>query len=330
MRPERSSGWTRSRKTSKRSGALPWHDVEDAGGVAAPAHGVVLQVPVPGADLAAVERHAEALLAVAQGLLGFLARRDVEHRADHPARAALRAAHDVAAGVDVGEGAVAAAEAVLVRPQLLAQAVVERPPDPRLIVRVDGLPPPLDARRIGVDRMAELGPQPVVPPHRIGGEIPVPDGFVGGAAEERQPLVALAHDLPQLAAQAGGFLFVILDDATETVVLGEGSFTCRGSRSPPGGGRGAFGHSGAETAQPEARVDYGGCGNRLQGQSGLAVAATALVPAGRSLLHSGLPGGGAPHAPPRRPSEWRLQVRWRGRAAGAARGVRVSGASCPV
>ena len=238
------------------------HHVEDAGGVAGPAHGVVLQVQVPGADLAAVERHAEALLAVAQGLLGLLARRDVEHRADHPARAAVRAAHDVAAGVDVGEGAVAAAEPVFVRPQLLAQAIVERAPDPRLIVGVDGLPPPLDPRRVGVDRVPELGAQAVVPPHRVGGEIPVPDRFVRGAPEERQPLVALAHDLAQLAAQAGHFLLVILDDAAKTVLLGEGSFTCQGSRGPPGGGRGAFGHSGAEMAQPEAAFDYGGCADR--------------------------------------------------------------------
>jgi hypothetical protein len=44
---------------------------------------------------------------------------------------------------------------------------------------------------------------------------------VGGAAEERQPFVALSNDFPELAAQAGDFLLVVLDDPAQAVLLGE-------------------------------------------------------------------------------------------------------------
>ena len=157
-----------------------------------------------------------------------------------------------------------------------------------LIVGMDGLPPPLDSRRVGVDRMPELRPQAVVPPHRVGGEVPVPDRLVGGAAEEGQALVALADDLAQLAAQAGHFLLVVFDDAAKTVLLGEGGFTCRGYRRVAGSaGRRTWCVRPFRRGRRLSRKladDYGGCGTGLQAQSGLAVAASAAC-ARRAVRH---------------------------------------------
>ena len=183
-------------RAAERSG----REIEHAIRVAAPAHGVRGEVPVPRADLAAVERHAEALFAVTQRLLRFLARGDVEHRADQSDRLAIRVVDDVAAIVDVGVGAIRAQEAIFVGPEVSARNV-ERDArrDALAIVGMDVALPPFGLARRLVGGIAEERLQAFVPPHQIGGEVPVADRVVGGAAEHAEALFALAQ-------RFGGFL----------------------------------------------------------------------------------------------------------------------------
>ena len=60
------------------------------------------------------------------------------------------------------------------------------------------LAPPVEPRGVFVDGIAELRAQAFVPPHHVGGEVPVPDRVVGGAAEERE--AALRSGAPARAA----------------------------------------------------------------------------------------------------------------------------------
>ena len=108
---------------------------------------------------------------------------------------------------------------------------------------MDRLAPPVEARRVLVDRMAELRAQAFVPPDRVGGEVPVPDRFVGGAAEEREALLALAHQLAQLRAEQGDLLLLHVERLPQARVLDDQIF-----RSAAGRSGGSVGHHARESA----------------------------------------------------------------------------------
>ena len=123
--------------------------------------------------------------------LGALAIGDVEHRADHPHRLPILRPRHIPAVEHLGEAAVGALEAILVRPRraALLDDAVDAADDALAVVGMQMAVPPLQAVIDLIGRVAEHRLQRVVPDDRAVLGVPIPDHVVRRARHERVSLM---------------------------------------------------------------------------------------------------------------------------------------------
>ena len=169
---------------------------EDAFRRRVPRSDLEVEVPLDDGQRCLLDVERELALGLLARLLCFALRGDVHHRADHPHGHALPVVDDKATVNDVGEGAIATAETVFVRPKFAASlhGCLTSIPHATAVLRMQALHPPVNLRRDRISGVAEHGLHRLIPRDAAGGDVPVPDRVVGGPLEQA---VALLH-LPQI------------------------------------------------------------------------------------------------------------------------------------
>src|SRR5688572_24482452 len=96
---------------------------------------------------------------------------------------------------DEGIAPVAATEAILARPGLLArlEGLLESSQRPRQVLRMNAAGPALEGKFDFIRGVTEGGREIFVPPEDILPHVPVPNDVRGGARHQLEPLVALAQ-----------------------------------------------------------------------------------------------------------------------------------------